>query len=356
MENLWLILLVAGLAVFIISFLLAIYKALRKTKVITPSTVSLLIISLILVCGSLLITIINNNLDHEKFVTSNDEEQVLHEEVMKNESIDSSQPISDRYEPIEIAEILVEQEMAKRQIDPDDWEITEIEISSDNIIDNIADYDKPVGKMRVVWVTGYVSGIGDVGNIDLELYKLDGDTVWYIDKHWGVLRDIEVPEMPSVDESNYQLSTSDQISIGDNDLDESEVNSQEIDDDETSEYFAGLEERYLSSLYEHFEQIGLINYLEGGKFYIKDTEVFQTPAAISDRREYTYYLDGTLTTDFGALTENEQYELLTKINFGEFEFYEGHMFDVDSIELISGTDVLTRTTNSLDKNGERFLP
>lgn len=357
MGNLWLILLIAGLSLFIIYIFLTIHKLLRKTKVITFSSVSLLIISLILVCVSLLITIINyNNLNNEKkIVTSNNEKQVFHEERINNESIDSSQPISNIYEPIEIAEILVEQEMVKRQVDPNDWEITEIEISSDSIIDNIADYDKPVGRMRVVWVTGYVSGTGDVGNIDLELYKLDGDNVWYIDRHWGVLRDIEVPEMPSVDESNYQLSTSDEIFTEDNSLDKSKVNSQKIEDDvETSKYFAELEERYLNSLYEQFEQIGLIKYLEDGQIYIKDTDVFQVPAAISDRREYTYYLSGSLTYDFNTLTENEQFELLDKVNLSEYQFYDGHQFDVASLNLTNDSDTYTLTSSTLNKNGESF--
>jgi hypothetical protein len=299
-----------------------------------------------------------SNIDQNNF----EDAEVTSDEFTENETIDSSQPISDMYDPIEIAKILVEQEMTKRQIDPNNWEITEIEISSDHMIENIADYGKPVGKMRVVWVTGYVSGTEDVGNIDLELYKLEGDNVWYIDQHWGVLRAIEVPEMPTVDESSYQLSTSDKLPTDNNSLDESEMNNQEIEDDnETSEYFGGLEERFLNSMYEHFEDIGLIKYLEGGKFYIKDTEVIQTPSSISDTREYTYYLDGTLTTDFDALTENEQHELLTKINFGEVEFYEGHLFEVESIELVNGTDIFTRysgsrTTNKIEKNGEMFFP
>lgn len=103
------------------------------------------------------------------------------------ETIDSSEPISDQYDPIEIARILVAQEMEKQQVAPTDWEITEIDIYSYEQIDNIADYDKPVGEMRVVWVTGDVHGAETVSNIDLKLYKLDGDDVWYISEHWGVL-------------------------------------------------------------------------------------------------------------------------------------------------------------------------
>lgn len=98
--------------------------------------------------------------------------------------------------------------------------------------------------------------------------------------------------MSSVGESNYELSTSDKIFTEENSLDGLKVNNQEIKgDNETSEYFAGLEERYLKSMYEQFEQIGLLKYLKDEKIYIKDTEVFQNPLAISDLREYKYYLE-----------------------------------------------------------------
>ncbi|MBS4207116.1 membrane lipoprotein lipid attachment site-containing protein [Bacillus sp. FJAT-50079] len=287
--------------------------------------------------------------------TDSENYEVIGGEIAESATIDSSQPISDIYDPIEIAEILVRQEMEKRQIDPNNWKITEVGISFDRMIDNIADYDKPVGKMRVVWVTGNVSGINDVGNIDLELYKLDGDNVWYIDEHWGVLRDIEVAEMPIVDESNYQLSTSEELPFNDSNVDEQEFNNQETEDDkDTSEYFAELEQRYLDSMYEHFNDIGLIEYLNGGNFNVKDVEVFENPPAISDRREYTYYLEGTLTSDFNALTENEQFDILSRLNFGSYEFYEGHQFDVKSLELSNGSDIYIRTSSSLEKNGESF--
>lgn len=356
MEKLWLIFLIAGLSVLAIYFLLVIYKIIKDSKVFTLPATILLTIGLAFVCGSLLITIMSNN-TNEKAVSAKIGEQMPQEENIEDEYIDSSQPISGAYEPKEIARVLVNQEMEKREMDAGDWEITELEIYSDKTIDNLADYSKPVGKMRVVWVTGYVSGINDVGNIDLELYKLEGDDVWYIDNHWGVLRAIDVPEMPKVDESSYQLSTSDQLPTGGNSGDEPEWNDQTIEDDqETSEYFAGLEERFFNYLYEHFEEIGLINYLEDEKFYIEDTKMFQTPPAISDRREYTYYLSGNLTNDFTALQEEKQYELLSNIYFGESQFYEGHMFDVISIDLTIGPDLFTRNVNTVEKNGERFIP
>lgn len=276
------------------------------------------------------------------------------------ETIDSSQPITDEYDPIEIAEILVTQELDKQGYDPKDWEISEIEIYFNKTVDNVADYDKPVGPMRIVWVTGLVSGINDTNNIDLELYKLEDDNVWYIDQHLGVLRNIAVPEMPKVDESNYELSTSDTIPT------ESQEEVKETNDDvnvdsEVSEYYAKFEEQFLNSLFDHFEDIGLLQYFEGGKFYIKDTEIFQTLPTIEGRREYVYFLDATLTNDFELLTEQEQYELLSSIDIANSEFYEGNMFDVESIELIGDSDVFTRysgsrTANLIEKNGEAFHP
>ncbi|MGP4066384.1 hypothetical protein ACTWPF_15880 [Oceanobacillus sp. M65] len=133
-------------------------------------------------------------------------------------------------------------------------------------------------------------------------------------------------------------------------------NQEIIDDKETSDYFKELEQRYLDFMYDHFTENGLIKYLDGGNFNIQDVEVFEDTPAILDRREYTYYLEGKLTSDFNSLTENEQFDILSRLNFGNYEFYEGHQFDVESLELSNGSDTFIKTSSSLEKNGETFSP
>lgn len=170
-----------------------------------------------------------------------------------------------------------------------------------------------------------------------------------------------MPEKPEVDESDYQLSTGDQLPTEGNVVHEIEESDDATENEnELSEEFLANEEKFLHSIDEHFEQIGLSGYLEGREFYIKEVDEFQAPAAISDRGEYTYYLEGILTAEFDTLTDQEQYDLLTQIYIGEIEYYGENMFEVESIDLISDTDTFTRysgsrTAHSLEKNGEEFL-
>ncbi|MUK87773.1 hypothetical protein GMD78_05070 [Ornithinibacillus sp. L9] len=81
--------------------------------------------------------------------------------------------------------------------------------------------------------------------------------------------------------------------------------------------------------------------------------VFESPA-YPFSRQYTFYLEGMLTNDFNTLKENQQFELLERTNFGQYQFYDGHQFDVVSLNLTSDSDTYTITSSSLDKNGESF--
>lgn len=271
-------------------------------------------------------------------------------ESFKNVIIDSSQPIDGTYEPLEITEILVRQET-----EHEDWELTDLEVYKDKTIDNISDYDKPVGKMRVVWVTGHVKNNDSSLNVDLELYKLEGDDVWYIGTHWGILASIAVPEQPIVDESNYELSEDEDIFQDDINFNEHESTIVESEENyiETDEYFIELENRFLSVLNEHFESAGLIQYLEDGKLVVKDTGMKQ----MQDRREYIFDLEGTLTNEFNDLSLADQYSLLAMSDYGVAEFYEGNMFLLGDLGLTIDSDLYTvETYNYILKNNEMFLP
>lgn len=62
-----------------------------------------------------------------------------------------------------------------------------------------------------------------------------------------------------------------------------------------------------------------------------------------------------MNNDFNTLTESEQFDLLSSINIVEyFEYYEGHQFSVNSIELSNESDVFFVSSGSLEKNGESF--
>jgi hypothetical protein len=118
-----------------------------------------------------------------------------------SESIET--PQSNENEMQKIARNLVEQEMGK-QVGLSEWEITRNEMTSDQEVYNIADYDKPEGEMRKVWISGNVratSSDGVTGNVgyELELYQMNHDEKWYIGNHWGVLIDLDEPDKPVVE-------------------------------------------------------------------------------------------------------------------------------------------------------------
>lgn len=271
-------------------------------------------------------------------------------ESLYSKTLDNSQPISDVYEPLEITEILIRQEIGH-----DDWELTELEIDKDITINNSSDYDKPVGNMRVVWVTGYVKNKDSSLNADLELYKLEGDNVWYIGKHWGILKSIVTPEPPIVDESNYELSEDVELFQSDINTEESEDSIVESEEKytETDEQFIELEDHFLSVLNEHFEIGGLFQYLEDGEIFVKDTGMKQ----VQNHREYSFDLKGVLTNEFNDLSLVDQYELLSASSYGIAEFYEGNMFLLGNIELTIGSDLyIVESSSYILKNEELFLP
>src|SRR5690625_2082783 len=116
-------------------------------------------------------------------------------------------------DPIDIAKALVKQEMQKYETDSDNWEIATIEITRDEIIDNVSDYDKPAGDIHIVWINGEIESddgelIFEVGgkNFDLELYKLQDDIYWYIDQHWGVLRNLVTTDLPETTDAPKQTA------------------------------------------------------------------------------------------------------------------------------------------------------
>ncbi|MBO0588981.1 hypothetical protein [Sporosarcina sp. E16_8] len=121
-------------------------------------------------------------------------------------------------DPLRITRALVELEMSK-QVGLKEWRITENNMTSDQNVFNIADYDKPVGDMRKVWIEGNINATveddGTNGNIgyDLELYQMRGDTTWYVGKHWGVLIDLNVTAKPKVEENLKYHSNSDEMII-----------------------------------------------------------------------------------------------------------------------------------------------
>lgn len=120
-------------------------------------------------------------------------------------------------EPQKIARKLVKQEMSK-QVELKKWEITENIVTSDKNVHNISDYEKPVGDMRIVWISGNVKATSDndnTGNVgyELELYQIKYDNKWYIGNHWGVLIDLEVTEKPVVNEDERYLSDNEEMII-----------------------------------------------------------------------------------------------------------------------------------------------
>lgn len=172
-------------------------------------------------------------------------ENQVNEEVEENEaSGQNSESIGDETDPLEIAKKLVKQEMSK-QVGLEEWEIIENYVTSDELVDNIADYDKPVGEMRKLWVTGMVratatdeegGATGDFG-YDLQLYQMTGDPTWYIGEHYGVLIGLIVTEKPDVDETGLELSDSEELPTSNAPMESDEPVEYE---QETEEYYEGF--------------------------------------------------------------------------------------------------------------------
>lgn len=123
--------------------------------------------------------------------------------------------------------------------------------------------------------------------------------------------------------------------------DESKVDEEELD------------RWYMELMNLHFEDVGLLKYIEGGA--VTAADIKKVPSSInSDTFVYTYFLEGVLTEDFNGLTENEQFKLLDSVEVGSYEFYWGHQFDVGNLTLTNDSDTYTITYESLTKNGENY--
>ncbi|WP_047985842.1 hypothetical protein [Ornithinibacillus californiensis] len=212
MSNITFILLASGVAAFIIFILVILVK---KENKITFPTVSILLISLILVTGSLVNTLLEINVFESNTASTKEEPtNVVEKNEPKSEQPKQSQeveseeeqvvqepspPVSNESEFQRMARELVEIEMAK-QVGLKEWEITENEVTSDQEVYNISDYDKPEGDMRIVWVSGNVQATTEEDNItgnvgfELELYQMKGEDTWYIGNHWGALISLELTE------------------------------------------------------------------------------------------------------------------------------------------------------------------
>jgi hypothetical protein len=221
MSNVTLLLLVSGLALFLVFLILT----LAKKNAFSFTKIGLLIASLVFVSGSLLNTLIETGQFDGKAASevSNTEKKQApkkpkpeekatpkenqaepkkaekYEDFTNQDEEAVAEVLDEETEPQKIARELVEQEMAK-QVGLKKWEITSNDIYSDKELYNIRDYDKPEGDMRVVWITGAVKATTEEDNItgsvgyDLELYQLKGEKDWRIGIHWGVLADLDVPE------------------------------------------------------------------------------------------------------------------------------------------------------------------
>ncbi|WP_142830231.1 hypothetical protein [Planococcus soli] len=159
---------------------------------------------------------VNDEAESEEIVTVNDEAEP-EEIVTVNDEAESEEiaTVNNETEPQKIARELVEEEMTA-QIGLKEWEIEENIITSDKIVNNPADYDKPAGNKRIVWVDGNVKATADdgtTGNLgyNLELYQMEGDDSWYIGRHWGILVNLEVTEKPIVEEDEKYFSDSEEI-------------------------------------------------------------------------------------------------------------------------------------------------
>lgn len=159
---------------------------------------------------------VNDEVEPEEIVTANDEAEPEEIVTAYDESeLQEIATVNNETEPQNIARKLVEEEMAV-QIGLEKWVIEENNVTSDEIVNNPADYDKPAGNKRIVWVAGNVKGTADdgtTGNVGytLELYQMEGDDTWYIGEHWGILSNLKVTEKPIVEEDEKYFSNSEEI-------------------------------------------------------------------------------------------------------------------------------------------------
>lgn len=220
-DNLNIIFLSIGFVTLLISLFLLILKFSNGTYKISPGIISLSLIGFISLSVGIVLMV--PDIKDKVISVATKEEEVL---TLTEESNSEGEAVNDgdlaagidETEPQKIARELVEQEMSI-QVGLKSWEITENVMTSDQYVYNIADYDKPIGDMRKVWIEGFVKATaaedGSTGSIgyNLELYQMKGDHKWYIGEHWGVLANLEVTEEPDVEEDERFFSNSEDIII-----------------------------------------------------------------------------------------------------------------------------------------------
>ncbi|WP_226671160.1 hypothetical protein [Metabacillus litoralis] len=211
MDNLTIIFIGVGFVLLLLSLILLLSRIVKKNLKISKGIVTLLLTGFIFIIVGigLMVPHLQNNIPS----AVSKEEPV--NTTMENSNEKEAEVVNDEIEPQKIARNLVKQEMAK-QVGLKSWEITENKVTSDQIVNNIADYDKPVGDKRIVWVSGNVKATSEddiTGNVgyELELYQMKDDDKWYIGKHMGVLIDLEVTEKPLVEEDEKYFSNSEEL-------------------------------------------------------------------------------------------------------------------------------------------------
>lgn len=203
MNNLDLIFIGIGFVTLLTSLLLLVLRLVKGNHKVSAGIISLLVTGIIFLSVGIGFIV---STDKEKVVNEVSKEEVLTLAEVPNSkgegAIEGNLVVDNETELQKIARKLVEQEMSK-QVDLKEWEITENKVTSDNNVNNISDYDKPEGDMRIVWIAGYVKAISDdgiTGNVGytLELYQIKDDINWYIGNHWGILADLVVTDKPAI--------------------------------------------------------------------------------------------------------------------------------------------------------------
>lgn len=268
-------------------------------------------------------------------------------EKVSDETIDSSEPISDDYSPEEIAHILVRQVLKQEALDSSQWDMLENEVYAKYKYTNVINDDKPYGDIQIVWVIGKVQttvdGKEQEKSFELELYKQDTEESWYIGAHEGILQSIDIPEMPQTDqpEERYVYPYE---------------NSHEAVDNPDEQYFQDLEAKYLQYVYDHFVDVGLMEYMEDEQFTISKVEVDKQSSSSNATREYHYYIDASLDETFATLAEVEQYDILAEITVADyFQYYEGHRFSVPIIQLFTERDLYLIASRIVSKNDKNLI-
>lgn len=213
MDNLTIIFIGIGFVLLFLALILLISRIVKKNLKISKGIVTLLLIGFIFIIAGIGLMVPNLQNNIPSAVSKEESVNTTTENVNQKEA----EVVNDEIEPQKIARNLVEIEMAK-QVGLKNWEITENRVTSDQIVNNIADYDKPVGDKRIVWVSGNVKATSEddiTGNVgyELELYQMKDDDKWYIGKHMGVLIDLEVTEKPLVEEDEKYFSNSEELPI-----------------------------------------------------------------------------------------------------------------------------------------------